>query len=61
MNDSQKQEFCQQSFIPQDISLEIENFEVFHEKRKELRLQGSVYCLVRRNALQNQKNIFEKV
>ena len=36
MNDTQKQEFCQQSFIPQDASLEIENFEEFYDKRKDI-------------------------
>ncbi|TDT71508.1 uncharacterized protein with ParB-like and HNH nuclease domain [Hypnocyclicus thermotrophus] len=34
MNDEQKAEFCKQSFIPQGISLELENFDEFYEKRK---------------------------
>jgi len=34
MNDEQKAEFCKQSFIPQGISLELENFGEFYEKRK---------------------------
>lgn len=34
MNDEQKAEFCKQSFIPEGISLEIENFDEFYEKRK---------------------------
>lgn len=36
MNGTQKQEFCQQSFILQDVSLEIESFEEFYEKRKDI-------------------------
>ena len=36
MNDTQKVEFCEQSFIPKDVSLELENFEEFYEKRKEI-------------------------
>ena len=34
MNDEQKAEFCKQAMIPQDVSLEIEDFEIFYEKRK---------------------------
>lgn len=34
MNDSQKESFCRQSFIPEGVSLEIENFEEFYEERK---------------------------
>lgn len=36
MNDEQKAEFCKQAIIPQDVSLEIESFEVFYNKRKEI-------------------------
>lgn len=36
MNNTQKVEFCKQSFIPEDVSLELENFEEFYEKRKEI-------------------------
>lgn len=34
MNDEQKVEFCKQAMIPQDVSLEIEDFEKFYEERK---------------------------
>lgn len=34
MNDEQKAEFCKQAMIPQDVSLEIEDFEKFYEARK---------------------------
>ncbi|QNK39848.1 DUF262 domain-containing protein [Caproicibacter fermentans] len=34
MNDEQKAEFCKQAIIPDDTSLELENFEEFYEKRK---------------------------
>lgn len=34
INDEQKAEFCKQTMIPQNISLEIEDFEKFFEKRK---------------------------
>ncbi len=34
MNDEQKITFCNQSFIPKGVSLELENFEEFYEKRK---------------------------
>ena len=34
MNDEQKVEFCRQAMIPQDVSLEIEDFEKFYEARK---------------------------
>ena len=34
MNDEQKTEFCKQALIPNNISLELENFEEFYEKRK---------------------------
>lgn len=34
MNDEQKAQFLKQSFIPQDVSLELDNFEEFYEKRK---------------------------
>lgn len=36
MNDEQKAEFNKQAIIPQDVSLEIESFEEFYNKRKEL-------------------------
>lgn len=36
MNNTQKIEFCKQSFIPKGVSLELENFEKFYEKRKEI-------------------------
>ncbi len=36
MNDEQKAEFNKQAIIPQGVSLEIENFEEFYNKRKEL-------------------------
>lgn len=36
MNDSQKEEFRRQAFIPEDVSLELENFNEFYEKRKEI-------------------------
>jgi hypothetical protein len=34
MNDEQKAEFCKQAMIPQDVSLELEDFEKFYEERK---------------------------
>lgn len=34
MNDEQKADFCKQAMIPQEISLEIEDFEKFYEARK---------------------------
>ncbi|MDQ0087611.1 uncharacterized protein with ParB-like and HNH nuclease domain [Paenibacillus anaericanus] len=34
MNDEQKAGFCKQAIIPQDVSLEIEDFEKFYEARK---------------------------
>ncbi|MFZ2462647.1 MAG: DUF262 domain-containing protein [Caldibacillus thermoamylovorans] len=34
MNDEQKEEFYKQAMIPQDVSLEIEDFEKFYEARK---------------------------
>lgn len=36
MNEEQQIDFCKQSFIPNpnDVSLELENFEEFYEKRK---------------------------
>ncbi|SEQ47447.1 Uncharacterized conserved protein, contains ParB-like and HNH nuclease domains [Virgibacillus subterraneus] len=34
MNDDQKTDFCNQAMIPQDVSLEIEDFEKFYEARK---------------------------
>ncbi len=34
MNDEQKAEFCKQAMIPQEVSLEIEDFEKFYDERK---------------------------
>ena len=34
MNDDQKAEFCKQAMIPQDVSLELEDYEKFYEARK---------------------------
>ncbi len=34
MNDTQKEEFRKQAFIPEGVSLELEDFEDFYEKRK---------------------------
>ena len=34
MNDGQKVEFCKQAMIPQNVSLEIEEFEAFYDARK---------------------------
>lgn len=36
MNDEQKEEFCKEALIPDGVSLELENFQEFYEKRKEL-------------------------
>ena len=36
MNDEQKAEFCKETLIPDGVSLELENFEEFYEKRKAL-------------------------
>jgi hypothetical protein len=36
MNDEQKVEFCREALIPEGVSLELENFEKFYEKRKVL-------------------------
>lgn len=36
MNDAQKEEFRKQSFIPEGVSLELENFDEFYEKRKKI-------------------------
>lgn len=36
MNDEQKAEFCKDALIPDGVSLELENFEEFYEKRKVL-------------------------
>ena len=36
MNDEQKAEFCKKALIPADVSLELENFEEFYEKRRVL-------------------------
>jgi hypothetical protein len=34
MNDEQKAEFCKQAIIPDGVSLELEHFDEFYEKRK---------------------------
>lgn len=36
MNDGQKAEFCKQAMIPQDVSLEIEDYETFYQARKKI-------------------------
>lgn len=36
MNDYQKTEFCKQAIIPDGVSLELEHFDEFYEKRKEI-------------------------
>ena len=36
MNDEQKAEFCREALIPDGVSLELEHFEDFYEKRKAL-------------------------
>ncbi|MBZ9608209.1 hypothetical protein G9F73_010370 [Clostridium estertheticum] len=36
MNDEQKAKFCKEAIIPDGVSLELENFEEFYEKRKVL-------------------------
>ena len=36
MNDEQKAKFCKEALIPDGVSLELENFEEFYEKRKGL-------------------------
>lgn len=36
MNQEQKKDFCQKSYIPENVSLEFDNFNEFYEKRKEL-------------------------
>lgn len=46
MNDEQKAEFYKQAIIPQDVSLEIEGFEVFYNKRKEI-LAAKIKTLLR--------------
>ena len=39
MNDNQKAIFCKQAIIPTDVSLELEHFEVFYDKRKDILIQ----------------------
>lgn len=34
MNNDQKTEFCKEAIIPDGVSLELENFDDFYEKRK---------------------------
>ena len=36
MNDDQKAEFCKQAIIPDGVSLELEHFDEFYEKRKDV-------------------------
>lgn len=36
MNDAQKATFCEQAFIPDGVSLELDKFEEFYEKRKSI-------------------------
>lgn len=36
MNDDQKAKFRKEAFIPDDVGLELEHFEEFYEKRKDL-------------------------
>lgn len=36
MNQDQKEDFCKKSYIPENVSLEFDNFNEFYEKRKEL-------------------------
>lgn len=36
MNDDQKTEFCKQAIIPDGVSLELEHFDEFYEKRKDV-------------------------
>lgn len=36
MNDDQKAEFCKTSLIPDGVGLELDHFEEFYEKRKEI-------------------------
>lgn len=36
MNDEQKAELCKEELIPEGVSLELENFKEFYEKRKAL-------------------------
>lgn len=36
MNNDQKAKFRKEAFIPEDVGLELEYFEEFYEKRKEL-------------------------
>lgn len=36
MKQDQKEDFCKKSYIPENVSLEFDNFNEFYEKRKEL-------------------------
>ena len=36
MNDDQKAKFRKEAFIPDNVGLELEHFEEFYEKRKDL-------------------------
>ncbi|MEW9124706.1 MAG: hypothetical protein AB2421_18490 [Thermotaleaceae bacterium] len=36
MNDEQRAKFCKEALIPESVSLELENFEEFYEKRRAL-------------------------
>lgn len=46
MNDEQKAEFCREALIPDGVSLELENFEEFYEKRKAI-LAGKLRQILR--------------
>ena len=45
MNDEQKAKFYKQAMIPDGVSLEIENFEEFYNKRKEI-LAAKIRALI---------------
>lgn len=44
MNNNQKAEFCRQAMIPQNVSLELENFQRFYDKRKVILTKIYVCC-----------------
>ena len=46
MNEEQKNDFCMKALIPQNVSLEIENFGDFYEKRKNL-LREKILALLK--------------
>ena len=39
MNDEQKAKFCKEAIIPDGVSLELEHFDEFYEKRKAILTQ----------------------